>query len=120
MRPSNELVLNAVAVSDTNAYPSQWIPASQIAWASVQAITSGSNPNGTLKIQFSNDNPTVGDPQALTTLNVSDVTNATVSTTNNGVYAVQKAEICANWIRVIYTNASGSGVISARLQTTGN
>lgn len=115
MRLTNDLVLDAVSVSSTTAYSSNWIDASSMYQASVQAITSGSNPNGAMKLEFSNDNPTNGQGPS----HASDITSATVSTTNNGVYAIQKTDICAMWIRVTYTNASGSGVISARIKTNG-
>ena len=112
MRAPNDVVLDAVSVSSTNAYSSDPIQADQIFSVSCQAVTSGSNPNGALKLQFSNDSLTLaGGPT-----NWSDVTSATVSTTNNGVYAIQKADICANWIKFVYTNASGSGVITARFK----
>lgn len=112
MRAANDIVLDAVSVSNTTAYPSAAIQADQIFSVSAQAVTTGSNPNGALKLQFSNDSLTLaGGPT-----NWSDVTNATVSTTNNGVYAIQKADICAMWIRFVYTNASGSGAITARFK----
>lgn len=114
------LAFNAKAVTGTNAYSSVIIPAAHIFCVSIQAVTSGSNPNGALKMQFSNDNPTAGiDPT-----NWSDVVDATVSTTSNGVYSIQpnhsqKIEICANFIKLVYTNASGSGVISAHVEIFG-
>jgi hypothetical protein len=114
MRTTNDLVFDAVAVSGTDAFTTSWIPAESMYQFSIQAVTTGSNPNGTLKAQFSNDNPTSGSPS-----NATDITSATVSTTNNGVYAIQKTDICAQWLRFVYTNASGSGVLSARIKTNG-
>jgi hypothetical protein len=111
MRAANDLILDAVSVSSTTAYVSEAIPSDQMFQASAQIVTSGSNPNGAFKAQMSDDNPTQGDPQ-----NWSDITSATVSTTNNGVYAIQKFDVCAQYIRFVYTNASGSGVVSARFK----
>ena len=114
IRAPNTLVFDAEAVTGTNAYNSEALPADQMVYVSCQAVTAGSNPNGTLKLQFSNDNPTSGTPT-----NWSDVTNATVSTTNNGVYAIQPALVCGQWVRFVYTNASGSGTITARYKASG-
>lgn len=111
MRYSNDTIFSAVAVSETNAYNSEAIDASSMYSVSAQAVTAGSNPNGAMKLQFSNDTQS---PSSW-----SDVTNATVSTTNNGVYAIQKADICAMWIRFVYTNASGSGTITAAFKANG-
>lgn len=114
MRYANDLALSSVPVSGTDVYASDWIDASSMFEASVQAVTSGSNPTGALKLQFSNDNQSSGSPT-----NISDITSATVSTTTNGVYAIHRTSICAQWIRLLYTNASGSGIISARLKSNG-
>jgi hypothetical protein len=115
VRLINDALLSAVSVTGTNAYNSDPIKAESILQFSVQAVTSGSNPNGALKVQFSNDDQT----SATSPTNWSDVTSATVSTTNNGVYAIQKIECCAMWLRLVYTNASGSGAITATIKTNG-
>lgn len=114
------VALSAVAVSSTTAYPSAAIPAQNILHISVQAVTAGSNPNGTLKVQFSNDNPAAGVAPSHWT----DIPTMTVATTANGVYAIttatsQKFEICGNFIRAVYTNASGSGTISVNIEIFG-
>lgn len=114
MRYTNDLAFSAVAVESTDVINSDWIDASSMFQVSVQVVTAGSNPTGALKLQFSDDNPTHGDPS-----NASDVTSATVSTTTNGVYAIQKTEICAMWVRLVYTNSSGSGTVTARLKSNG-
>lgn len=115
MRTTNDLAFNAVAVSGTTVYTSDPIPAESMFECSVQAVTSGSNPNAALKLQFSDDLPTYGNP-----VNWSDVTSATVSLTNNGVYAIQRTAVCAQWLQIVFTMASGSGVLTARLKSNGN
>lgn len=114
MRAPNDIIFDAVAVSGTDVYNSEAIPADQLFEATCQAVTTGSNPNGALKAQFSNDNPTTGAP-----VSWSDITSATVSTTNNGTYAVQKFTFAAMFIRFVFTNASGSGVLTARFKGNG-
>jgi len=114
MRTANDLVFNATSVSGTTAYTSDPIPAESMFQFTVQVVTAGSNPNGTLKVQMSNDLPGTNVPT-----NFSDITSATVSTTNNGVYAIQKIDCCAQWLQVVYTNASGSGTVTARLKSNG-
>lgn len=114
MRAANDILLSAVAVTGTTAYPTEAIPADQMFQASAQAVTTGNNPNGALKAQFSLDNPTNGAPPSPSSW--SDITSATVSTTNNGVYAVQKFDVCAMFIRFVYTNASGDGAITVRFK----
>jgi hypothetical protein len=73
MRYINEPVFSSTAVTGTNVYTSGWLDASSMLQCSVQAVTTGTNPTGTLKLQFSNDSPTTGSP-----VNASDVTGATV------------------------------------------
>lgn len=114
MRYTNDLAMDAVAVSSTDTVTSSWIDSSSMFQISVQAVAAGSNPNGTLKIQFSNDNPTAGSPT-----HASDITSASVSIANNGTFAIQKTDICAQYIRLSYTNSSGSGTLSARIKTNG-
>lgn len=115
MRYANDVIIPTTAVATTEVVSSEWVPASSVFNVSAQIVTTGSNPNGAFKLQFSNDDPSTG----LAPSNASDVTSATVSTTTSGVYAIQKTEICAMWIRFVYTNASGSGFIAARFKTNG-
>ena len=114
MRAPNTLLFNGTAVTGTTAYTSDAIPAESMVYVSGQVVTAGSNPNGAFKLQFSNDYPLAGSPT-----NWSDVTGATVSTTSNGVYAIQAVVVCAQFVRFVYTNASGSGTISARYKASG-
>lgn len=111
------LAFSAVSVSSTTAYSSVIIPAMNIWKASVQAVTSGSNPTGALKVQFSNDNPASGLSSDVS--HWSDLGSATVSTTSNGVYKIDAFDVCAMWIKLVYTNASNSGAITAHVKTLG-
>lgn len=82
---------------------------------SVQSVSTVDS-TGTLKVQFSNDQvPTVN----LATHWI-DVTSATVSVTAASTVAIQKFDICAMWIRLVYTKSGGStGALTATVKTLG-
>lgn len=115
MRFIPNLAFSATSVSSTNVYTSAAIDASSVFAASVQVVSAGSNPNGTVTLQYSNDIVNAGVAQT----NWSTVGSATVALTNNGVYKIDKQDISAMFLRLSYTNASGSGTLTAVIKTDG-
>jgi len=117
MRPSNILALNAVAVSGTTAYASAAIECQQLLALSAQCVST-STATGVLKFQFSNDPKT-----NLATNNVPtnwiDIPSATVNVTAASTVGIPKTEICYEWVRVVYTNATNSGTVTVRLKFLG-
>lgn len=86
----------------------------QIFMFSIQAVFTGA-PNGTLKIQVSNDDVPVGingqDP-AVNVVNWVDYTGSsqTILAAGNFMYIV--AEGGYRWVRLVYTASSGSGTLN--------
>lgn len=111
MRPSNVIALNA---ADASADKSFVIDATSLMSCSVQVIMTGTS-SGALKLQFSNDPNTV-DPT-----HFSDITSATVTLTGTaGVFAIQKNDICCQWIKLTYTKNNGAaGTITANFHSWG-
>jgi len=105
MRPLNEPVLSAVAVS-TNSIS---LDSSFQMACSVQVVATGTIA-GAVKIQYSNDEQkTFGLPT-----NWSDVPSATVTLTGTaGVFSIPKTELCYNFTRVVFTQSGGTGTVSA-------
>lgn len=106
------------ALDASKSETSAAIDASNLFACSLQVVTTGTSPTGTVKFQFSNDVP-VGPPASFTPTNWSDIPSATVSTTTAGVYVIPKTDLCYGYIRVVYTFASGSGTITANVKVLG-
>lgn len=82
------------------------VDVSQFVGFSIQCVYTGS-PNGALKIQVSNDDE---DPT-----NWDDLANSTVTITTSGSETYIVADVFYNFIRLVYTYSSGSGVLNAKL-----
>lgn len=80
-------------------------------FASAQAVVTGTAA-GTLKLQVSNDN-------AATPTNWSDLTGATVSISGVGTYLIPTQNTSYQFIRAVYTAASGVGAITVNLNMVG-
>lgn len=117
MRPSNILALDAVAVSSTTAYPSAAIECQQLLAVSAHCVST-STATGAFKLQASNDPKT-----NLATNNVPtnwfDIPSATTNVTAASSTGIPKTELCYEWIRVVYTNATNSGAVTIRLKFLG-
>lgn len=97
------------------------IPASKILWVSA-AVTVISSSTGALKLQYSNDipNPVVNGwtPSSGSWI---DITGATSTVSGAGTTGIQKTEICAAWIRSVWTHNNGSaGTVSVNIQVAGD
>lgn len=118
MRPSLFKTLAAKAVSGTTVYNGDPMQCQQMMSASVQVVMTGATVTGTAKLQFSNDPHTLNEP-----VNWSDVPGAANSISINGatalLYAIAAQDVCYNWLRVTYTNATNSGTITASIKGNG-
>lgn len=110
MKPLNDVALNAVAISGTATNNSNPVDGSFLIAGSAQAVVTGTA-TGTLKLQYSNDAPGVGSPA-----NWSDIPSASVAVSGAGVYAIAKLDLCYQWIRATYTNATNTGVLTVTIK----
>lgn len=81
-------------------------------------IAGGSSPTGTCKVQVSNDAP----PSPLTPFtptNWFDLANATTAFTDNATKGSASISVSAYWARVVWTNTSGSGTLTAIIHAIG-
>lgn len=99
------------------------IPLDQIYGFAIQAFWTGS-PTGTLKLQASSDSPgretqtSSGGPDAVT--NWSDVTNSSYSITGSaGNYMWNFNGAFYRYVRISYTNISGTGTMAAEISAKG-
>lgn len=121
MRPNNYTALNGLSAATVQN--SLAIDGSQLYACSVQGILAGGGSNvGTLKIQSSDDPPylcTVGTSGNLIPTNWNDIASASVTFSGNGSMTIPKTDLCYQWIRIVYTQTSGTGVntITANVKT---
>lgn len=85
------------------------IDTNQQVGGAIQAVWSG-NPNGTLKIQVSNDNVL----SYTNVINWTDYTGSSQSLTgSSGNFVWNLLNMGYRWIRLVYTFSSGSGTLNA-------
>ncbi len=84
---------------------------------SVSSVST-STATGTLKLQFSNDytDPTL---QITAPVNWIDIPSATVSVTAASTVGIPKTDICYRYIRAVFTNSAGSGLITVNIMAQG-
>lgn len=114
MRYANDLIFDAVAVASTDTENSEDIDSSSMFQISAQAVVVG-DAVGTLKMQGSNDVKT----NSAQSLSYSDIANASVAVSGAAVYLIPTTDICYEYVRLTYTNASGTGTLSTRIKTNG-
>ena len=116
MKQSLSVIFNASDASvDHNSSP---LFAQNLIYASLQGVVTGAS-TGAIKLQFSNDivDPVLGVP---TITNWSDIPNANATLSTSGVFSIPVTQICAGWIRVVYSKNNGSaGTISANIKVQG-
>lgn len=119
MRQLNDTILNNVSLA-ASANSSALDCTNQVS-ISMQAVVTGSSPNGTLKLQASNDpnqgTLITGSPSVPT--HWTDIPNSSVSVAGVGTYLMPKIDISYQWVRAVYTRSSGSGNITAIVKTLG-
>lgn len=114
MRPSNEAIVSAGDMS-ANINSS----ATLIEWVfgySIQVVMSGA-PVGSLKLQASNDFD-AGRPMAAP-VNWTDIALTTQAVNGAGTAFYNIPDSMYRWVRLVYTFTSGTGSMTARIQTKG-
>lgn len=84
----------------------------QISWTGV--------PNGTFKLQCSADHSSLGPPGSYTPTNWSDITDSPLVVTAAGNYTWNVYDSMFNWVRLVYTDASGGTSIAVLNDATFN
>ena len=112
MRSYNEPVINAADASVSQN--SIIVDVQNLHMMSVIVSMSGTAA-GTVKVQASNDEPLNNVPPN----NFVDIAGATVAVSAGGQFIIPKFDICYKFVKVVYTFASGTGTISARLHAIG-
>lgn len=85
---------------------------------SIQAVWSGGgSPNGTFKIQVSNDDVAEGSAAnpSVNVVNWSDYTGSAVAISADGDLAYNIANFGYRWIRLVYTRTSGTATLNTNL-----
>lgn len=81
-------------------------------------VSSGSSPSGTLTLEGSNDNfSSGGEPNS--PAHWVTITGASASVSADGDIMIDKAPLCFNWFRLVYTRTSGDGTLAARFTIKG-
>lgn len=116
MRTNNTKALDAINIA-TASVTSSAIDTEFVFNASVIVKVTGSSPNGSVKVQASNDisSPLNGNAET----NWVDIASQTVSFTDVGVYIIPKFDVCYQAIRLVYTKVSGTGALTANVKTNG-
>jgi hypothetical protein len=108
------------AANNATNQSSSAIDTSFILWVSFQLVVTGSSPNGTIKLQCSNDKPPAYyTPASFLPTNWNDIPNTTVSVSATGTYVIPKTEISYQWVRAVWTHSSGTGTITGNLKSVG-
>jgi hypothetical protein len=111
MRFLQNTVLNAGVLG--TSFTSAAIDASYLITISAIATISNTSTNGVVKFQASNDSA-ISAP-----VNWVDIPSATVTLTSAGSYIIPKTDLSYQWIRIVYTNGGGSGVITINYKALG-
>lgn len=98
-------VLLSVSATGTNVYTSAIQDAQGLLNGSAQFTSGGAV--GTGKLQACDD-PTIAS-------NWVDIPSATVSVTGAGSFLIPKIDMAYRWVRLVYTNTSGSGNVTGEL-----
>ncbi len=116
MRPNNATVVTA---QPTNATINLTNSNGHVIWsngivrASFQAAVSAGTVNGALKVQASNDKPTGAMPENFIPTNWNDISGATVTIATAATsYMIPYQELCYEYLRLVYTDASGGTATS--------
>lgn len=119
LRPANNPIIPATAANQN--VNSQILWARDIVRISVQAVVTGSTADGTLQLQFSNDQATGAKPEQFTPTNWSNLGSA-VTVAAAGVFAIDETECSYEYLRLVWTDTSSganNGNVSARSKSMG-
>lgn len=109
-------ISSASQVATVNGTP---MDSRQLLAVSVQAVVTGGDAAGTIKLQFSNDVTDPVMPAGAVPTNWTDITSASVAVSGAAVYGIMKTELCYQFIRAVYVRTSGTSVIAVRIKGLG-
>lgn len=113
MRINNNVIKTAATVGSFTTNP---VALSQVIGYAVQVVFTGS-PAGTLKLQASVDSV---DMPTTEPTNWTDIANSMVSITASGDTVYNVIDVFYTWMRVVYTNTSGTtGSVTVTVNTKG-
>lgn len=122
MKQNTIILLSAAAMTSTTEVDSAAIPVDQLWGFAIQAVWTGT-PTGNLKLQASCDAPLLttqtsnGTSSVTNWTDVADTTVAVAGAAGNYMWNVTSAAY--RFVRLVYINASGTGVLSATMSAKG-
>ncbi len=118
MRVGNEIIFTAVDAS-TNQTSAVFTLNQVYGWAAQFSITG--SPVGTLKAQVSCDPGSNApyDAASASVTNWSDLQDSSITVNGAGTPGINFTGSQYNWLRFVFTSASGTGAISGRLNIKG-
>lgn len=118
MRPNNKIIWDAVDASVTQT--SSAFQLNQVYGWSAQFVFTGS-PVGSFKAQVSDDPGSLApyDNPGSSVTHWSDLQDSTIAVSGSGTPGINYNGTFYNWIRFVYTASSGTGTLSARLNSKG-
>lgn len=127
MRIANDVIFTAGVMTGTTAINSSAVWLGHIALVGFQVYwtKTGGTLTGTFKVQVSNDDVPNASGQALPNTaiitNWTDVPNATLAVVDaaSGTGLITLIDTPYKWARVVYTNATGTGLVSGRFNAKG-
>lgn len=96
-------------------------PLTQVALMCVSAQFTGGTLSGAAKLQVSNEPTTQSDPSYQPDgATFADYTGSSQTVSGTGPLIWDVADVGFNWVRIVYTAASGTGTIVGKITTKGN
>lgn len=110
MSPANE---TAISATNTGTITSAAVVSRFVLAATAQAVFTDAAAAGTLKLQGSND--------ATSPTHWNDIANATTTVVAGATATTPllAANLCYQWIRVVWTSSAGAGTVTVNLHTVG-
>lgn len=121
MKYIRQSVLSSSLVNDSTTGVAFWTGRESA--ISMQTVATGADTAGTIKLQYSNDSSAVNaDGSAATEpTNWSDVTSGSITVAGAAVQAIQKLDICYEWMRAVFTTTvTGIQTVTTVADTAGS
>jgi hypothetical protein len=111
MLQSNEIVLGPVTANATMAGNVQWVD--KMLRVGVVAVVGAGTVNGSMQLQCSNDKAIGARPDRFQPTNWVNVGSSVAIATASSNYLIPYTELSYEYIRVLYTDASGGAATSS-------
>ncbi len=107
MRNSSKIILSAANVSANSSV----LDVNGVYGITVIGIFSDAASTGTIQLQGSNDVSDAGTQMPFVPTNWANIPSGSVAVTAGGVVAVEKPNLCYQWVRAVWTRTAGAGTI---------